>query len=113
LVELRSATERSGEAVFARQIGMLELALGGWVAQAAGERDSAMALLRAAAELEASTPKPAVTPAPTLPAYEMLGDLYLEQKRPREALEAYRKSLELYPGRRNSERGAKRAVTMR
>lgn len=112
LGELRAAAERSGEAVFARQIGMLELALGGWVAQVAGDRDSAVALLRAAAELEASTPKPAVTPAPTLPAYEMLGDLYLEQKRPREALEAYRKSLELYPGRRNSMKGAERAVSM-
>ncbi len=113
LAELRAAAERSGEAVFARQIGMLELALGGWVAQEAGDRDSAVALLRAAAELEASTPKPAVTPAPTLPAYEMLGDLYLEQHRPREALEAYRQSLALYPGRRNSVRGAERAVGMR
>jgi hypothetical protein len=66
-------------------------------------------LLRRAAELETDTPKPAVTPAPTLPALEQLGDLLLEQKRPAQALAAYRRSLELYPRRRNSLLGAQRA----
>ena len=53
--------------------------------------------MREAAELEASTPKHAVTPAPTLPADELLGDLLMEQKQPAEALAAYQRSLELYP----------------
>ncbi|HEX2220131.1 MAG TPA: tetratricopeptide repeat protein [Gemmatimonadales bacterium] len=111
LEELESAAGRSGEPMFARQIGILRLALAGWVVQEEGRPDSAVALLRRAAALEASTPKPAVTPAPTLPAEELLGDLLLEQGRRAEALEAYRQSLKLYPGRRNSLAGAARATS--
>jgi predicted Zn-dependent protease len=72
-----------------------------------------VALIRSAAELETATPKPAVTPAPTLPGYELLGDLLLEQKRAADALAAYRRSLELYPRRRNSTLGAARAERLR
>jgi tetratricopeptide (TPR) repeat protein len=63
-----------------------------------------------AAELEAATPKHAVTPGPTLPAYEQLGDLLLEQDRAAEALAAYERSLQLYPQRFNSLLGAARAA---
>ena len=66
--------------------------------------------MREAAELEVSTPKPPVTPAPTLPAYELLGDLFLDQKRPAEAFVAYQRSLELYPRRFHSLLGAARAA---
>jgi tetratricopeptide (TPR) repeat protein len=110
LAELEAAAGRTGEVLFARQIGVLRLAVSGRLAHAEGKPDSAVALLRQAAELEAGTPKPAVTPAPTLPASELLGDLLLEQKRPAEALAAYRRSLELYPGRLNSLLGAARAA---
>jgi hypothetical protein len=60
--------------------------------------------------LEAETPKHAVTPAPTLPASEVLGDLLMEIGRPAEALAAYRVSLEQSPGRLNSLAGAVRAA---
>jgi hypothetical protein len=63
-----------------------------------------------AAALERSTPKPAVTPGPTIPAEELLGDLLLMQSRPREALAAYERSLALYPRRFNSLLGAVRAA---
>ena len=66
--------------------------------------------MREAAELEASTPKHAVTPGPTLPAHELLGDLLMEQKQPAEALAAYKRSLELYPKRFNGLLGAARAA---
>lgn len=66
--------------------------------------------MREAAELEVATPKHAVTPGPTLPAYELLGDLYMEQKKPAEALAAYQKSLQLYPRRFNSLLGAATAA---
>jgi cytochrome c-type biogenesis protein CcmH/NrfG len=39
-----------------------------------------------------------------------MGDLLLEQKRPAEALVAYQRSMELYPGRFNSLLGAARAA---
>jgi tetratricopeptide (TPR) repeat protein len=107
--ELEAAMVRAGEPAFVAQIRILRLGASGWMHQAAGEPDSAVALLRRAAELEANTPKPAVTPGPTLPAAELLGDLYLKQRRPAEALSMYRQALRLYPGRRNSVLGEKRA----
>lgn len=110
LDSLESRMRGAGEMLFAQSIGILGLELDGWMAQARGDGDSAVALLTRAAELEIATPKHAVTPGPTLPAHEMLGDLLLAQKRPADALVAYRRSLELYPGRFNSTLGAARAA---
>jgi tetratricopeptide (TPR) repeat protein len=110
LVELEDSTQKAGESLFSRNIRVLRLGLSAWVAQAEGEGKSGVALMREAAELEASTPKHAVTPGPTLPAYELLGDLLLEQKRPAEALAAYKRSMELYPRRFNSLLGAARTA---
>ena len=107
---LEVVTRSAGGELFARNIQMLRLELNAWVAQASGQGRSAVALMRQAAELEASTPKPPVTPGPTLPGYEQLGDLFMEQKRPAEALVAYEKSLELYPRRLNGLLGAARAA---
>jgi hypothetical protein len=59
---------------------------------------------------KASTPKHPVTPAPTLPAHELLGDMLLEQTQPAEALAAYKRSIEFYPRRFNSLLGAARAA---
>jgi tetratricopeptide (TPR) repeat protein len=78
----------------------------------AGEPEAGIALMREAVELESATPKHAVTPAPTLPAYELLGDLLLDQQRPVDALEAYEQSLERYPRRFNSLLGAARAARL-
>lgn len=66
--------------------------------------------MRQATELETSTSKHSVTPGPTLPAHELLGDLLMKQQQPAQALEAYQRSLELYPKRFNSLLGAARAT---
>lgn len=108
LAELESAA--SDEPPFARQIGVLRLSVEAWRAHAGKQRDSSLTLMRAAVALEESTPKPPVTPAPTLPASELLGDLLLEQARPTEALAAYQRSLVLYPRRFNSLLGLARAA---
>lgn len=110
LDQLEAATRAAGEDLFARNIQVLRLELGAWVANAEGRRDSSQALLRRAAELEAATPKHAVTPGPTMPAQEQLGDLLLAQGRPGDALAAYRQSLALYPRRFNGLLGAARAA---
>jgi len=110
LAELDTAAAASGEPLFARHIRVLRLGVDAWLAHAAGKRDSSVALMRAAVALEESTPKHAVTPAPTLPASELLGDLLLEQKRSAEALEAYQHALALYPRRFNGLLGTARAA---
>ncbi len=110
LNELEATTRSAGEDLFARNIQMLRLELTAWIAHAKQQPAVSVALMREAADLEAATPKAAVTPGPTLPAQEQLGDLLMEQKQSSEALAAYTRSLALYPGRFNSLLGAARAA---
>lgn len=110
LGELEAAAGAADEALFARNIRILGLEVAAWLAHAEGDPVTSEARLRQAADLEVATPKHAVTPGPTLPGHELLGDLLLEQGRPVEALVAYRRSLELYPRRFNSLLGAARAA---
>ena len=110
LATLEAATRKAGEGLFARNIRVLRLELNAWVAHVEGQTEASVELMREAAELEASTPKHAVTPGPTLPADELLGDLLMEQARPAEALAAYRRSMERYPRRFNGLLGSARAA---
>ena len=100
----------SGEDLFARNIRVMRLEVRAWIAQAEHHADSSVALMREAVELELATPKHAVTPGATLPAYELLADLLMEQQRSAEALATYERSLGLYPRRFNSLLGAARAA---
>jgi tetratricopeptide (TPR) repeat protein len=102
LAELDEKATQSGEVLFARNLRVLRLEVDAWTAEAEGRQDAAVQLMKQAADLETSTPKHPVTPAPTIPAYELLGDMWMEQKHPDRALEAYRYSLRLYPNRANS-----------
>jgi tetratricopeptide (TPR) repeat protein len=110
LEELEATTRKAGEELFARNIRVLRLELSAWVAHVEQQGESSVALMREAADLEDSTPKHAVTPGPSLPAHELLGDLLMEQKQPVEALAAYTRSLQLYPRRFNGLLGAARAA---
>lgn len=120
LREARTAAERlgvledkaatSGEELFARNIRILRLEVRAWMAHVEQHADSSVVLMRQAAEIELTTPKHAVTPGPALPAYELLGDLLLDQKQPAEALVAYERALSLYPRRFNALLGAARAA---
>jgi tetratricopeptide (TPR) repeat protein len=112
LDQLEAAMRTANEELFTRNIHVLRLEASAWLAHAEGQQESSVATMREAAELEASTPKHAVTPAPTLPAFELLGDLLMDENQPAEALAAYRRSLELYPRRYNSLLGAARAAQM-
>lgn len=110
LEQLEAAMRSAGEPLFVANIRMLRLELQAWQAQGAGRSADAVALMTEASALEAATPKHAVTPAPTLPADELLGDLLMEQSRPAEAHAAYTRALASYPGRFNSLLGAARAA---
>lgn len=83
-----------------------------WIANAKGQRNESVSLLRAAAEREESLEKRPITPGPIVPAREQLGDLLLEQNRPREALREFETSLKNAPGRRGSLSGATRAAEL-
>jgi len=110
LDQLEAATRAAGEQLFARNVSVLRLEASAWLAHVSGQQESSVATMREAVDVETSTPKAPVTPAPTIPASELLGDLLMEQKRAGEALAAYRRSLELNPRRFNSVLGAARAA---
>jgi tetratricopeptide (TPR) repeat protein len=110
LTQLEAAMQKAGEDLFARNIRMLHLELDAWIDHVEGKQDTSLALMQQAVALEESTPKHSVTPAPTLPARELLGDLLLEQNQSGPALAAYQRSLELYPKRFNGLLGAARAA---
>ncbi len=110
LLALESAARLSGEDLFARNIRMLQLELDAWLAHVQRRDEASLTLMREAAALERSTPKHAVTPGPTLPAEELLGDLLMARSQPAAALAAYRRSLEAYPNRFNGLLGAARAA---
>ncbi|HEY5807261.1 MAG TPA: tetratricopeptide repeat protein [Povalibacter sp.] len=110
LQELESVARKAGEDLFARNIQVLRLELTAWAAHEQGQRERCLSLMNEAAALESATPKHAVTPGPTLPAFELLGDMHLELKQPTDALTAYQSSLKLYPRRFNSLLGAAHAA---
>ncbi len=110
LGELEAATRKAGEDLFARNIQMLRLELSAWRAHAEGKWEPGVALMVEASELEASTSKHPVTPGPTLPADELLGDLLMEQEQPATALVAYKRAMERYPRRFNILLSAARAA---
>ena len=83
LETLEGAMAKAGEELFTRNIRVLRLDLTAWIARAEKRDDASLALMREAAALEESTPKHAVTPGPTLPAHELLGDLLSEQNQAR------------------------------
>ena len=109
LEALEAKAARAGEELFARNIHVLRLEVDAWSEQLEGRPEAAIERMQEAALLETSTPKHAVTPGPTLPAHELLGDLWMTQGQPARALEAYRRSLELFPNRFNSLQGVSRA----
>jgi tetratricopeptide (TPR) repeat protein len=77
-----------------------------WQQFAAGKNDAAVATLRAAADEQDKLGQGEVD----LPAREMLGDLLMELKRPKEALAEYRVALMLSPNRLNGLYGAGEAA---
>lgn len=92
------------------QIDIQMRAVNAWIARAEGRDAEAVELMRAAADLEDSTDKLAVTPGALLPARELLGDLLRDLGRANEALVAYEASLAAAPKRLNSLYGAGRAA---
>ena len=99
------------ESYWAEQVAIQQLGARAWRELAERRPDSAVALMRDAARREDATEKSAVSPGPLVPARELLGDMLLELKRPREALAEYRTTLEREPNRFRAVHGAMRAAT--
>jgi tetratricopeptide (TPR) repeat protein len=74
--------------------------------------DQALTAMTAAATLEDTTDKSAVTPGPLAPAHELLADMLMEAGRAADALKEYETGLEKEPNRFRSVYGAAHAAEL-
>jgi tetratricopeptide (TPR) repeat protein len=112
LQSLRDALVQAEEKYWAGQVEIQHQVATAWLARAAGKEDEALKLLQSAADLEDATDKHPVTPAPILPARELLGEMLLELGHPDQALQEFEASLLKEPNRFNGLYGAARAAEL-
>jgi hypothetical protein len=98
------------DAYWATEVEVQRLTGAAWVEFANGNRDSGIALMRSAADLEDSNEKSSLTPARMLPARELLADMLLAASKPAEALSEYEKSQVREPNRYRGLYGAGQAA---
>jgi hypothetical protein len=112
LAAIRQRLGTRNEAYWTEQVAIQQLAAQAWLALVQRRSDTALALMREAGRREDATEKSAVTPGPLAPARELLGDMLLELKRPRDALVEYRATLRREPNRFRALYGATRAASL-
>lgn len=103
---------KANEPYWARQVEIQRLAVVAWAELAAGRKQDALEQMKSAAELEDRTEKSAVTPGPLAPARELLGEMLLQMKEPKQALEQFEATLKKEPRRFRSLYGAAHAAQL-
>jgi tetratricopeptide (TPR) repeat protein len=104
--EMVEATKKSSKAYYAKGMENGQKEAAAWAKFAAGDVDSAVALLRNVADKQDQVGKQETE----MPAREMLADMLLDAKRPTEALREYEVSLKTDPNRFNGLYGAAQAA---
>ncbi|MGA8153966.1 MAG: tetratricopeptide repeat protein [Terriglobales bacterium] len=107
---LRDAAAEQNNVYWSNQIEVQRREVVAWISEASGDKDAALAAARSAAELEESMDKHAVTPGPITPAREMLAEILLQHKQPRQALAEFEAVLTTSPNRFNALYGAATAA---
>ena len=110
LQRIVEALKTAKNAYWTTEVEVQRLGAAAWVAFAKGNREAALDLMRASADLETKSEKSAVSPGRLVPAHELLGDMLLESGKPAEALAAYERSQVRDPNRYRSLYGAGQAA---
>ncbi len=113
IVALTGFRERllaASEGYWAEQVEIQRLGALAWRTFAAGQRDSALTLMRTAAAHEDATEKNAITPGPLAPARELLGDMLMSIGDHAGARAAYEATLLKEPNRFRAVAGAASAA---
>ena len=111
--ELKALQEKevqAKDAYWATQLDIQRQAADALRLWAAGKKEEAVRALSAAAALEDTTDKSAITPGPIAPAHELLGEMLLEANQAAAALKEFEASLKKEPNRFRSVYGAGRAA---
>jgi tetratricopeptide (TPR) repeat protein len=111
LAAIAARLSARNEPYWAEQVQIQRLGAQAWLDLAEGREADALAHMTEAANREDATDKDAVTPGPLAPARELLGDMLMELRRPKEALAAYQATLSKEPNRYRALDGARRAAT--
>ncbi len=104
-------TAQAGETYWIEQVTIQKLAASAWLALAEGRAAEARAMMRDAADREDRTEKAAISPGPLAPARELLGEMLLELKQPKDALAEFEKTMVKEPNRFRAVAGAVRAAS--
>ncbi|HKQ79532.1 MAG TPA: hypothetical protein VJ810_37915, partial [Blastocatellia bacterium] len=112
LAAIQQALTEAKDVYWADQVEIQRRAAAAWLALAEGDREKALEIMRAAADLEDSTEKHPVTPGAVVPARELLGELLIELNQPEQALREFETLLRDAPNRFNGLYGAARAAEL-
>jgi hypothetical protein len=109
-VRLHALRDATKIAYWAEQIAIQADVVGALALCADSKTQECIEALRKAAAREDATEKHVVTPGPILPARELLADILLDNKQPREALKEYEAVLAKEPNRYRAIAGAMQAA---
>jgi tetratricopeptide (TPR) repeat protein len=107
---LREGLEKAKQSYWAEQVEVQILGAQAWVAQAQGNKDEALKVMRAAADLEDGSEKHVAMENRLYPMRELLADLLMEQGQPGLALKEYEASMKAAPNRLRGYYGAAKAA---
>jgi tetratricopeptide (TPR) repeat protein len=110
LKELRATLEKANQSYWTEQVEVQILAASAWISHAKGQKDEALKLMRAAADLEDNSEKHIAMENRLYPMRELLGDLLLEEQQPAQALNEYETSFKSTPNRLRGLYGAGKAA---
>ncbi len=112
ITSFQDMLQQHKEDYWATQVDIQRRAAEAWLAFADGRREHALELMRSAAALEDTTDKHPVTPGQIVPAHDLLGQMFLELRRPDEALAEFTNVLQAEPNRFGALYGAARAAEL-
>jgi tetratricopeptide (TPR) repeat protein len=107
---IRVTLENASQSYWATQVEIQMLAASAWIAQAKGEKEAALKLMRAAADLEDDSEKHIAMENRLYPMRELLADLLMQYDQPSWALKEYEASMLNAPNRLRAYYGAARAA---
>jgi tetratricopeptide (TPR) repeat protein len=99
LESLQDSLVKAKDSYWAKQVDIQRRVASAWYLRAENKNDEALQLMQSAADLEDSTDKHPVTPAPIQPARELLGEMLLELGNPAQALKEFEVSHRVEPNR--------------
>jgi tetratricopeptide (TPR) repeat protein len=110
LKDLRGQLEKANQGYWAGQVEIQVLAAQAWAELAGGNREQALKLMRAAADLEDASEKHVAMENRLYPMRELLADMLMAQNQPKAALTEYEASLKNTPMRLRGFYGAAKAA---